>query len=1721
MKKQYNILISERKPVPRSKRMREAGQSASSAAVLVSGTTSGGTQGDGHKHTNLADLERIGFDKEDSEYLTVRVGSIDEETGEPIISYEKVKAGYADRAGVAHDLDEDSPVNNKYVRKDRDDTVNGLITFVKGFVSNAVSVFKQGMKFGNYVTGMIGGSGGAITVDEVTGKTVLEVDKVLAREELIVPKITFNCIDVISGDKANTFAFGTIKSVDRENFVAELDLLDDQIGTLHTSDICRGVFHNLEGGNHEEDSYDTNGYLNYAGFATAYFTPTNIIENKPGIMKFSYSLQAGTSVHPMPGMNFFAYGNFLDKSRQSITYENRYYTRRLKNVNTWVINPTRNIAMQDGLLEGLTIGSMVMHGSGTYMENCYFTGVQIQFTPEQKDEIKGEDAYSVNLSTYESVIVVDDENNLIGGLIDERFVTSGEEYVTSGDDNVTATLARLKTRIQAFRGSKEMYYSDEYHEDAYMVILNPVGCKAIVDNGLVVITEISDYDNCYVDIAVNCEGNCVFDKSYKITAVKNGTSVLYADINNEMSSVSCDASGNVLFGLPVQTSVTMWYGNNELAVDKIELSLPEGVTGISDKGNVTITGIDKSALSNLNIGITAYATYAGIQYHKQLTLVVNKIVPGENGQNAIIYNLNPSVNAIKIDKAGNYDVSSISCGLIKTDGASSISSSLPQGYVIKYTIDGGNAQTYTLGNNIDATKIEKKILFQILKGSTLIDQETIYVIADGHDGEPGNDGESSIYADLDNVITSVACSSAGEVLFGLPVSTGVNMWHGTEKLSLDAITVSVPTGVVYTVVSNVVKVTSIAASVSDIINLTITVKATAKGIQYTRELVFTINKVKQGEDGESPVLYDLKPSVSSVKVDKNNKYNPETISCKVSRTIATTTETLSVLPAGFSLYYTRDNSQTLIPYSYGTSLSLSGFNTSISFYLKHGEVIIDMETILIIKDGIDGGDGKDGGHTELRYKYAFGKPVAPTGINPRDWALSPDKEDIIPSFSGDFVKKGEYYVSPAPTSQSATYKQRVSFVTNKDNQVMYLEIDVSSETYDHGIVCALDTSYSTSAETLWNKGGLEKTIVEIVIPSAGSHFVDVVYVKDGSVDKYEDMFKFRILDPQICWLSTAVIEDDNPIIWSEPIIFPTDTPINEQIYLLARSELAVDMPASDQYVSEYIGDAPDYDNTRSYVTGNIVKYNNVYKVAMKAVTGIEPTGNEYWEDVEWWSDNPRGVSEVYPYEYTCERKFIQGRWEVYANYRLFMHYAKDGESAYQLIPSVTQIMRTMTGSYEPSSFSVSHKDGKGNPVEAYVAVWGSQNGEEWTLVGSIVKISFRTINVAQYPYKYFVIRTYATALATWSSEYLLSASVNVIKDGEKGNSGAIPVYCGFYESDVEYTYTDTTRDIINYEIDGGVFTFQVKVHGATVTNPPTSSVGDANWETANKFKFVAMDTALIDGANIAGFMYKFLKMISRLGTLDNAEIDIKDVPASRIADFKPNLSMDGVTGKITCINADITGVINATEGYLGALKISGNRLSSEDLNSGIIIGSGKEGETGSGRFLRLGGGVNSSLIGIRLDRQNPLVNGHSGMSIESYGSKNVCLRLLANAGSKFAQDSVGPHRFYQREGEVWDSPGVLWSGRISANGTIENYWGNGCAVTSVYHGSKGLYALNHDIGHTNYFVQATAVHGEWSIAAITTKTRDQCTVMTFHKDGNYGDSAVEVTIIGRNRYKEY
>lgn len=606
-------------------------------------------------------------------------------------------------------------------RKDKTDST----TFLQRFLGGA--------DFGQFTAGMVGGSGARI--DQYGDG---EMRSLKLRDSLTVPQITFNCIDVISGDKANSFAYGTIKSVDTDSMTAELDLLEGQWGTLHVNDFCRGTFHNLAGENESEDKQDANGFWSYSGFSTAYFTPIEIIENTAGTFRFRYSLQQGTSVHPIRGMNFFAYGNPTDKSRQSITYETRYYTRRLKDVTTWAINPTKNISMQDGLLDGLVIGGMEMSGYGTYSENNYFTGVQIQFTPEQEESLRGESAYGVSLSEYSGIVALDENGNVITGFLELSDVYSGENDVYSGESDVVVSNYRLKTRIQAFRGKEELYYSDTFGNGKFLVSVEPYGCTCIQQDGVVYITGVTDTNYAYVDIVVNCEGNAEFRQTYTLTFVKDGTTPVLIDLDNEMGSLTVDSLGNVTGGLPFSTTVRVYSGNDEIAVEGVTLDIPEGVTATTSGNVVTVQSVSASTPDRIQVGVNATYRYNGTLYIKSTTLTLAKISGGED---AVIYDLFPSVQCIKIEKDGSLSTAYISCQIKKVAGQSaSFLQTLPEGLTVKFSIDGGVETVYEYRTNISCSIIKDSIRFYLYQGSQMLDAETVFVLSDGQDGEPGKDG---------------------------------------------------------------------------------------------------------------------------------------------------------------------------------------------------------------------------------------------------------------------------------------------------------------------------------------------------------------------------------------------------------------------------------------------------------------------------------------------------------------------------------------------------------------------------------------------------------------------------------------------------------------------------------------------------------------------------------------------------------------------------------------------------------------------------------------------------------------------------------------------------------------------------------------------------------------------------------------------------------------------
>lgn len=128
-----------------------------------------------------------------------------------------------------------------FLSKTQDDIALGQITFQNGLVSNGIVYLKEGVQIGNYVPGLMG-TGAKIDKDGRAELTSLTI-----REFLEVPELRFNKIDVVSGELWNSIAFGTIESVDETNQVFTVKLEEGEYNGLHVNDICRGIFHNING----------------------------------------------------------------------------------------------------------------------------------------------------------------------------------------------------------------------------------------------------------------------------------------------------------------------------------------------------------------------------------------------------------------------------------------------------------------------------------------------------------------------------------------------------------------------------------------------------------------------------------------------------------------------------------------------------------------------------------------------------------------------------------------------------------------------------------------------------------------------------------------------------------------------------------------------------------------------------------------------------------------------------------------------------------------------------------------------------------------------------------------------------------------------------------------------------------------------------------------------------------------------------------------------------------------------------------------------------------------------------------------------------------------------------------------------------------------------------------------------------------------------------------
>lgn len=227
------------------------------------------------------------------------------------------------------------------------------------------------------------------------------------------------------------------------------------------------------------------------------------------------------------------------------------------------------------------------------------------------------------------------------------------------------------------------------------------------------------------------------------------------------------------------------------------------------------------------------------------------------------------------------------------------------------------------------------------------------------------DGESNIMADLDNEMVSVALTSTGVTTSAQSWTTHVSMWYGTEKLTLETLTVSTPAGFTASTSKTTGAVAiSVAAgkSVPEQNTVTITLAAMKNGQLYTRELTFKITGVRGGADGSDAVIYSLVTSATMVSKNKNGGYSVASVSCRRMKTVgAVTTATTDG-----ELKYSRDGAAE-VPIGDGVGVASGNFTSSLKFVFYVNGQAVDVETVPMVVDGSDGKDGESitaAGHWE-------------------------------------------------------------------------------------------------------------------------------------------------------------------------------------------------------------------------------------------------------------------------------------------------------------------------------------------------------------------------------------------------------------------------------------------------------------------------------------------------------------------------------------------------------------------------------------------------------------------------------------------------------------------------------------------------------------------------------------------------------------------------------------
>lgn len=660
-------------------------------------------------------------------------------------------------------------VNEQRLRKDKDDTAQGIITFLQGLkigdtgnneiTSEGLARLYAYMTYG-FNSGLYGEGA------SIDHKGNAELNSLFVRQFISTPKFVFNEISVTKAEQWNTNGGGTIESVDTETQQITLKLEENDYGSLSEGDICRGIFADIDNAYGSDSTIegetDESGFVMHRGFFTTYFYVKRIIASEKGKFVFQYGKKSPSTPDPCAYMDFAQYGSFTDEKRQSSMYfssRGNSYIEVLDGVNTWNVQSANRVARY-GYLGGLSIkkkdgGYIYPEGNGIYVQdNVYFGGTLHSLGEIEglKDKIQETAAYDVSLSQYQGVLTVDDMGNVIGGLYTEDEARTTKQY-------------KVATAVFVRKGQEILLEEDDGNEDVteghYRVLAVSNECTVEIKNSTVFVTAIEnikdgvagssddtdfDYDtmrkmsDCMVTVVVDLEGKTSKTVQMPIRIQHDSLPFMVCDLSNENASVMWNTKDKGYIGFPVETKVSLFYQNTPYKITDLNITVPAGLkASMSISGEAKVITIEADDLTTdslpsvMKLPITVTGMYAGAtyEYTKELTIM--------KSADTVIYEIIPSSDSIVADKDGNQTAGSVSCDVYATSSENNRYklSELPSGFSLKYGYTDSSVSTSVgLGKAVGVTVENKQVIFALYDASgNVLDRESVPVLSFGKDGK--------------------------------------------------------------------------------------------------------------------------------------------------------------------------------------------------------------------------------------------------------------------------------------------------------------------------------------------------------------------------------------------------------------------------------------------------------------------------------------------------------------------------------------------------------------------------------------------------------------------------------------------------------------------------------------------------------------------------------------------------------------------------------------------------------------------------------------------------------------------------------------------------------------------------------------------------------------------------------------------------------------------------